>query len=357
MKKIAFVTRSMQAGGAERVLQQIITAFCADIECSLFLTEDKPIFYDLPQECYAVVIGNQSGNSAMNKFKQYKFLRKKLKECNPDVVLAMPEEIGIYAILAMIGTGIPVVVSERNNPWVMPYRKVSRILRRVAYRFASGFIFQTGQAASFFSKRIQKRGIVLPNPLDLTRIPERHTGEREKTVAAVGRLDKQKNFPLLIDAFSDFHTDHTEYCLSIYGDGPEGEYLKQYASERLGPGVYTFHGKSTRVLQEICSAGMFVLSSDYEGMPNALIEAMAMGLPCVSTDCPSGGPAALIQNGTNGILVPVGNRQRLTEAMSAMADCSEWAKELGENAVQINKKFDSRVVAVQWRNYLEQCCN
>ena len=354
MKHLAIVTRNLKAGGAERVVAQLAKHMVFnDIHCTIITLENEEIFYSLPPEVRIEAIGKKSPKGYIDKLLKYKEVRQLVKVLKPDVVLALPEEIGIYVIPALFGVQVPVVVSERNNPWIMPWKKVSRFARKLFYPFAAGFIFQTEQAASFFSKRIRKKGVILPNPLDLERIPQPWEGERRKEIVGAGRLEKQKNFPLLIRAFAKFYRVHPDYKLVIYGDGKLREELENLASSLLPGESYCFPGKTQQLLEKICRAAMFVLSSDYEGMPNVVIEAMAMGMPVISTDCPAGGPAALIKDGWNGLLVPVGDVDALCTAMERVAGSEDLAKMLGENAMKIKEQLDAEIVAEQWRKYLE----
>lgn len=356
MKKIAFVTRVLSSGGAEMVLGQIVNA-CArqGMECLLLTTwpnKTVPRFH--PNVTVEEL--DDAGPGLKGKWKQYAQARKRICGFGAELVLSMPEDIGIYVIPAMFGTGIPVVVSERNNPWVMPYKKVTRLLRRLVYPFAGGLIFQTERAASFFPSRQRKKGIVLPNPLDISRLPEVYEGQREKIVVSAGRLDDQKNFPLLMDAFAKFHENHGEYRLVIYGEGAKREELEKKAAETLPEGSWSLPGRVSDLPQRISRCGIFALSSDYEGVPNVLIEAMAVGTPSVSTDCAPGGAAALIENGKNGLLVPVGDAQALAQALSDMADHPEEAARMGREAVRIRESLDAHKVTAQWLNYLRSLC-
>lgn len=351
---ITVVTASMGAGGAERVIAQLLKEWCANgVECTLITLNKAPIFYPLPKQVEVLEIGVLSKKHYIDKLKKYVQVRKLIRKIKPDIVLALPEEIGIYVIGALLGMNVPVVVSERNNPWKMPYKKASRIVRKLMYPFAEGFIFQTSFAASFFPESIQRRGIVLKNPLDLARIPNPYEGTREKIIVGAGRLEPQKNFKLLIDAFSLFYKKHSNYKLVIYGEGTMRNELETYAAVRIPQDAYAFPGNVSNLLDRINSCSAFVLSSDYEGMPNVLIEAMAMGVPCVSTDCPSGGPKELIKDGINGFLVEVGDRdtlvQRLDTLVSGVGIYSE--------AQQIKEHFNSKRIANQWLAYLKSVIN
>lgn len=355
MRKAVFLTHNLGAGGTERVIVELVKYFSTKgIECSIIRLNKREVIYSLPKEIELISLPNKFNNNVINKLWKYKEFRKSIRYIKPDVVLAMPEEIGIYAIPALIGLNTPIVVSERNNPWVMPWKKETRLFRKLFYPLASGFIFQTDQAASFFSSRIQRKGRVIPNPLDLQRIPDIWEGPRRKEIVGVGRLDKQKNFSLLIRSFSKFYTRYPEYTLTIFGKGPLRQQLINLASSLLPENAYKFPGETSDLLNSIRGASMFILSSDYEGMPNVLIEAMAMGMPVVSTDCPSGGPAELIQDGVNGLLVPIGDVDAMSDAMSQLTASEEFRASLGKNAQDIRKLLDSTIVSEQWRVYLDE---
>jgi glycosyltransferase involved in cell wall biosynthesis len=354
MKKIIFVTRNMRSGGAERVISLLANQFTKkDIECVVVTLDDEEVFYQLSSKVKLYAIGLKSTISYFDKFLKYKDLRKYIQKCKPNIVLAMPEEIGIFVITALIGTKTLIVVSERNNPWVMPYKKITRVIRKLVYPFANGIIFQTEMAKSFFPKYIQNKGVVLDNPLDLSKIPEQYSGERKKIIVGAGRLVKQKNFSLLIDAFSIFYSVNKDYKLVIYGEGNDRKELENYALEKLPLDVVSFPGTSNDLLNKIFDAAIFVLSSDYEGVPNILIEAMAIGMPVISTDCEPGGARMLIQDRINGLLVPIKNQDLLANAISIIANDSSFALSISEAAISIRQRFDAEKVASDWLNYLE----
>ena len=251
----------------------------------------------------------------------------------------------------MIGTGIPVFVSERNNPWVMPDVKITRLLRKAMYPLAKGIIFQTEMAKSFFPKYIQRKGIVIDNPVDVSRIPLLYEGSRNYTITAVGRLAPQKNFKLLINAFYMFSKMHDDYCLEIYGDGQLKNELEQQIKELGIAHKVSLCGARKDVLDRIRCSSMFVLTSDYEGVPNVLLEAMCMGMPVISTDCPSGGPRKLIEDGINGLLTPVGDCDELVKRMDSLCDVA-YASSLSKEAYKVREKFTNPDIFVQWERYI-----
>lgn len=352
MKKIDIITRAMTSGGAERVIAQLANYFVTQqIQCRIITTDDNEVMYPLNEKVKVVPIGKKSDNKIIDRVVRYSALRKVVLSDRPDVVLTMPEDTGIYVILALLGTKIPVYVSERNNPWVMPDVKITRFLRKIAYPFATGVIFQTEMAKSFFSTRIQKKGIVLPNPVDASRIPAPYEGEREKRFVAVGRLEPQKNFPLLIRAFAEFNKEIQGYKLTIYGEGREREKLENLIKDLGMQYNIELPGRDKDVLNKINNAAAFILSSDYEGMPNALIEAMCMGMPVISTDCPSGGPRELIQNDINGFLVAVNSEKNLLDAMLEVANPKTYER-FEENLKPFRNIMTSRHVFEEWKIFL-----
>lgn len=350
-KKIMIITRNLLGGGAERVIAQLANYFVAQgKECEIITIDNNEIFYKLDPRITVKMIGRKSSNKLLDRIARYRLVRKRVKQKSPDLVLSLPEEVGVYVLLALLGTGIPVYVSERNNPWVMPDVKITRILRTLMYPFAKGLIFQTKTAMSFFSESIQRKGIVLSNPVDAERIPAQYCGEREKVVVAAGRLSKQKNFPLLLRAFSEFSLKHPDYCLRIFGEGELRQELTTLA-ESLGIGdKVELPGRSSSLLEKMNSSAMFVLSSDYEGMPNVLLEAMCMGMPVISTDCRCG-PRDLIEDRINGLLVPEDDADALCEAMEKMTD-TDYAKHLADNAYRLRDKLTSKEVFEDWCHYL-----
>ena len=355
MKKIIIVTRSLFAGGAERVIAQLANYFASrNLKCEIITIDKEKILYDLDDRIKITPIGKKSKLKIFDKISRYGCLRRLICKKGPDVVLSMPEDIGIYVLLSMVGTGVPVFVSERNNPWVMPDVTVTRFLRKIAYKFAKGIIFQTETAMSFFPKRIQRKGIVLDNPVDEHRIPVRYEGKRRKAIVSVGRLAKQKNFPLLIRSFYYFNQKHPGYSLEIYGDGAERDNLAHLISKYDLDDSVQLCGRKENVLDLISDAAMFVLPSDYEGMPNVLIEAMCMGMPVVSTDCMSGGPKKLILQKKNGVLVNVGSVSEMVRGMEYCAK-EENALKIGNAAYKLREQLTRIEIFEAWYDYLFNC--
>ncbi len=350
--KLMIVTHNMAGGGCERVIARLLWHFAArGDDCSLVTECAGESFYELPA-IKRHALSDSERMRASDVPRVYRRLRRLVRRERPDIVLAMPEKVNVWTLLFLLGTGVPVVVSERNDPMRHPERRMKRLLRRLVYPRAAGFVFQTQMAADYFPPRVRARGIVLDNPLDIDRMPPANTGARQKTVVGAGRLAPQKNFPLLLRAFADFYQGHPGWRLLVYGEGQDRAALEAQAAALLPAGAWSLPGQTATLYEELLTAGMFVLSSDFEGMPNVLIEAMALGAPCVATDCRVGGPAALIQHGQNGLLAPVGDEAALAGAMSRIAEDAALAGAISRQAAQIRTRLSAETVCEQWRNYL-----
>ena len=355
-RRISVVTHKMTGGGCERVVAQLCNYLSAEgVACTLYTECNVPSFYPLDARVAVVPLLSGERMRAIDVPPVYRKLRRLIRRERPDAVLAMPEKVNVWTVLSLLCTGVPVVVSERNDPCRHPENWLKRLLRRLVYPFASGFLFQTQQAADYFPPRIRARGTVLDNPLDTSRLPAPFTGAREQTVVSAGRLHPQKDYPLLLRAFQAFSARCPGWSLVIYGEGGERDALTRLAAAlSLPKGAVRLPGQTDKLAEAILRAGMFVMSSAYEGMPNALIEAMALGLPCISTDCPCGGPASLIRNGENGLLVPPGDADALADAMARLANDAAFAASLGTNALSVRTRMDGTNVLNKWRRYLDR---
>ena len=349
--KVAFCIPSLGSGGAERVTSILANQFARrGYDVSVIMLTHLLCSYPLEDSVHIECLNcdDDAGMPFVKRFSaRLKKIRKAVKKLSPDVVISFMSETNIDVCLALTGIRIPVIVSERNDPAIDPPSRAKRLMRRIAYLKPKGFVFQTPDAQAYFSRRIQKRSTIILNPLGNTMLSP-FKGERDKRIVAVGRLNKQKNFPLLIDAFAEFSKVHPDRVLEIYGEGALEDKIREYVCEKGMQEKVVLKGFCRDVHERILSAEMFVMSSDFEGMPNALLEAMALGLPCISTDCPCGGPRMLIESYQNGILIPVNDLKKMTEAMIFMAENPEKACEMSEKSVLVKARADLDNVTEQW---------
>ncbi len=331
-----------------------------EYEVTLITCMNKPVGYTLDKRVRFLCLENSGDMSYRNLadrfIKRRKALKAVLDECKPDLLLCFLPEPNMLALSLKNRYKFPVIISVRNDP-KREYSGIYHLPMRLLYPKADGYVFQTEEAKDYFafSKHISDKAVIIPNPLskeymDIDEVPM----DRKKTIVNVGKLDSQKNQKLLISAFGRIAADYPEWNLHIYGEGELRKELTQLIDELGLTGRVVLEGNQVDLKDKIKDAGIFVLSSDYEGMPNALIEAMALGIPSISTDCPCGGPRFLIEDGVNGRLVPVADEEALSAAMEDFISDRAKAETVGEKAKNIKKLLDPNLINSRWVDYIEE---
>jgi len=351
---IAFVSGSIKGGGSERASANLSSALSRKANTKAFLFTGPALEGEYPLDTAV----NRRCILSNSLRADVKAMRKAFAEEQIDVAVGMGIFANICVCLAKCSRqATRVVVSERNAPKQDHLSRKSKLARYLLYPRADGFVFQTQEAKNFYAAHLRGRGVVIPNPLPVEQLPEPYGDTtKKKNIVSVGRMMPQKNQALLLDAFSMIAGEFPDYRLTIYGDGPLRKALEEKTSALGLEGRVFLPGYQSDVLEQIRSAALFVLPSDFEGMPNALIEAMALGLPCISTDCPCGGPRSLIENGKNGMLVPAGDADAMARAMRELLREPVRAAEIGRNALKIRDTLAASRIAEQWIKYLEEAC-
>lgn len=319
-------------------------------------------FYPLHREVNhrPLAIAKEAGNlieGIAGNCRRIRVLRTAITRSAPDVVISFMTSMNVTVLLAAAGLGIPVVVSERVDPGQHSIERRWKALRWLIYRMATQVVGQSERALRYFPKAIRKRSRVIPNPVaegraetDLPAPKERHD---KKRVIAMGRLEKQKGFDLLIAAFSNLAPRHLSWDLVIWGDGGEREALEREVRNRGLCGRVCLPGTTRHPARELRGSDLFVLSSRYEGFPNVLCEAMAAGLPVISFDCPSG-PREIIRDGVDGLLVPTADPGRLAIAMERLMDSKEERMRLAARAPDVAERFSVEKVMKHWERLLDE---
>lgn len=361
MKHIAFLALTLTRGGAERVIANLCNeALVHKYRITIITCMNRPVGYTLHPDIEYICIEKTSdihyANLGERFLKRRRLLKAVLQECKPDVLLCFLPEPNFLALSLKKYFSFPMIISVRNDPVHEYSNPVYRMLMKYLYPRADGYVFQTEQAKRYFSfsQYILEKSRVIPNPLAqaYTGIEVLREEERTKKIVNVGKLSTQKNQKLLIGAFSKIADRYPAYHLDIYGEGSLLVELEQLVLDCGIAGRVHFRGNVPDLCEQIADASLFVLSSDYEGMPNALMEAMAMGIPCVSTDCPCGGPAYLIEDHINGLLVPTGDERRLADAMDEMLCKREQAAGMGIYASSIQNRLSPEKIHKEWEDYI-----
>ncbi len=349
---VVFSIAHMNLGGAQRVCYNLIHWLISNTDLTVHLIvcsdrQDKESF-ELNRIPHTILNGGM--------FKKIYAIRKVLKRLKPDLLVTMGVPQAIFDVPATLGLGIKHIISERNDPAHFGGRTSVRIFSRLLMHWADGYVFQTHDAQNYYAGRIAKKSAIIPNPLfNTVNMPKgQYEGEVTKLIVSAGRLNKQKNHPLLIRAYKKIYEKYPDYKLVIYGEGPERSADEEIIKKLGLEGKVLLPGATTKILEFIYNATLFVLPSDFEGMPNALMEAMALGLPCISTNCPCGGPGELIKDGENGLLVPIGDKEALVLAMEKMINNRDLALQMGRNALKIRNTHSMDVICKRWLEYFSE---
>lgn len=282
--KICFVSDHLFGGGSERVLTLLANEFQKNGYCVTIIAFHSEERYPISDAIK--IISLQKPDNILYSILE---LRKLFRQLRPSVIISFEYATNIFVSLANVYLKSKLIVSERNDPNRVGNVIPKKQLRNFAYRYLTDrIVFQTQDAKDFFSEGIGKKAIVILNPLK-PNLPVPYEGKRRNVVINFCRLHKQKNLPLLIDSFLEFQKDYSSYQLHIYGDGKEYEYLKDYIKQQNCDKIVMLKPNEANVHNAVRDCAMFVSTSDYEGLSNSMLEAMAIGLPVVCTDCPCGG--------------------------------------------------------------------
>lgn len=391
-KKVLMLIPNMVGGGAERVAARLMNEFSrAGFDVTFMLTSTERgglVARDLSEDIPLILIREQiSGKiSIANKIKrlfssfickffelfgiavpafaaylsftsQYceelKYLRNYLIN-NPDTsVISFSQPANPMIMLAAAGLDNKIIFSERADPVRLMKKRFGRKFIEKYYVRADAAVFQTEDAKSAYPENIAKKGVVIFNPIT-PGLPMPYDGERDKIITTFCRISRQKNLPVLIDAFNSVHKNHPDFKLRIIGSAQNEDDRAVLANIKEKISSYSLDDSvmlepfSNKVHSLIIKDYMYVNSSDYEGMSNAMLESMAIGLPCVCTDCPIGGANAIIKDGVNGLLVPVGNADSLAAAIEKVISQPDLASVLSHNARKIREELKLENIAKQW---------
>lgn len=390
---IAMYIGSLQKGGAERVMTNLavyffeqgykvtlVTTYLAEQEYEVKHaawkrvpagadkavlvsdTEENPAWVDPNggepdgiQRVFSALLKSEQEGRIKNFSKRKEKLRKIWKDLQPDVVLSFIGKNNIMALSTATREDIKVVVSVRADPEMEYNTKGLKAGMLATFGKAAGIVVQTGGARKWFPLFLRSKCVILPNALNPAFIRKRYVGDREKSIVMVGRLDENKDQALVMKCFADITKERfKDYKLVLYGDGPDRSKLQRLATSLGIDNRCVFAGSVRHVAEHIEKASLFVLASRQEGMPNALIEAMSLGLPCIATDCPCGGPSDLIINNENGVLVPVSDEKAMKEAIIRVLSDENFAERIGKAATKVQDYYNPEVTNLKWKNYFEK---
>lgn len=362
MNKILFHLNCLEHGGAERVVSNLANQFAREGYEVIVATEwEGEEEYQLDERVKRVHVGLKESDEKRSRIskalRRVVYLRKCILQERPDVTVAFARKAIYRALEATLFTKEKVIIAVRTNPVGIYDGLMGKILIPVLFPRASGAVFQTVDQRDFFPKCVREKAVIIWNPVHDKYINTTMPDKRCKTVVHSGRIVDFKNQDMLIRAFLKVHEKHPEYDLKLYGgnsfDGT-WEILENTIKENNAQDYVRLMGNSQTLEKDLIDGALFAFSSELEGLPNALLEAMALGLPVVATDCPCGGPRTVIQNEVNGLLVPIKNPKALEDGINRLIENPEFAEALGREAKKICEQLNGPAIIEQWRKYIEK---
>lgn len=360
-RRVLFGVSSLSGGGAERVIAELANAFAEREHSVAVLTLSSPggDHYRLDDRVKRIALdviwdSRSVWQSVVSNLRLSRRIRRAVLGFRPDVVVSFIEQTNVRILAALIGSGIPVIVAERVDPRRHAVGRVWHLARRLLYPSAARLVVQTEGVAGW------ARGVVggghtrvLCNFVRALALPPAFEARDTRRVLGVGRLDRQKGFDLLLLAFARSGLVNKGVGLTILGEGPERRALEALARELGVADAVDMPGVVPDPERWMAQATVFVLPSRYEGFPNALLEAMAMGCPVIAADCDSG-PREIIRHGENGWLVPVEDVEALAQALRQFFEDAALRARLGAAAVEVRVRYSKRTIVTRWEELIEE---
>lgn len=338
MKRILFSIGNLIGGGAERVVALWASKFAHmgyDVALYMSVRYDNEYVVDRRVNISSIA-QSQDEYRQLSKWERFRRHRAFIKNFKPDVMINFLPGTQIKMLFSSMGIPGRRIETVRNNPWIDTDIGKKRPLWNLCFKKADAIIVQTDEQLEYFSGKEKKKCVVIHNPLSEDCRDAKRTEYPEKATRfmAAGRLNYQKNFPMLIEAFARVAKENDDIYLDIFGNGGDDftAYLQDCIDKSGFASRITLKGRTNDICGALMQHDCFILSSDYEGMPNALAEAMATGMVCISTDCRTG-PKDMIENGKNGYLVKTGDVESMAEAIARVANMTcEQCKAMGDLA-------------------------
>lgn len=367
--KIAFLLASLGSGGAERVVSLLANKLVdsrhqVEIICLKF----NEVYYQTDSRVKVTLAMQQTENRLTELF----WLRKYVKKQKPDVVIPFTEGVYCFTILSLLGTGIPIIASERLDPVAMSQTR--KFLKKLLLPYADWLVVQTQSIKEYFPKKIQAKTSIIYNPVNeevfkspdglqvqganaasvqSSNTPMEGMGqEKLNRIISVGRLYPQKNQEMMIRAFAKVVDKFPDWQMVIYGEGPLRESLESIVESLEMQGRVLLPGRTEHVIEELRKSKIFCMSSDYEGMSNSMIEAICVGLPIVTTDV--SGVKELVENGVNGFVIPCGDENKLSIAFEKLMNNRQLIKDFSKYSYAKRELFKIDSIVEQWEKLIQQ---
>lgn len=350
--RIATVAYLHGAGGAERQIIMLSNEMAIrGHDVHMIVLNEFNSHYSISENVKIYNLTEQE-KGKLGIIKRFIAFKKTIKNIKPDVTINYNLQGAYFSILVGKSKCGKILYSERGDPYDSEYSGILGKVRNYTCQHVDALVFQSEGARDFFNIGKKQKAIVIHNSVTVPQDKYPIAEKRDNRIVTVGRLHHQKNPHLLLDAFCKLASRYPDIHLDFYGDGDMHDELQDKIN-RLGMEVrVTLHPSQKNIFDCIRTARLFVLPSDYEGMPNALMEAMSLGLPCISADCRPGGARTLIEDGKNGFIVPVRDVNALADKMSYLLDNPDVAKRVAKEARHLGETHTNQVIFDKWNSFL-----
>ena len=354
-KKICFYISTIKGGGAARVMVLIAEGLARrGYQCILVTSfRDSNWEYPLSNQVRRLILDKEgeSENRVLQNLRRIGRLRRICKNEKPNCLITFLPIPILRSLMATIGLNVKNIISIRNDPALYWRKSLERALSSLLLRRVYWAVFQTEAARNHYAgKELHTKSQVIANPIKNIFYATEYNPNSKKVVAC-GRLDKQKNYPMMIDAFAEVVKEYPEWTLEIYGEGPLEEDIKNRIQNLNCSNIHLM-GQNDNIPRVLSDAGIFLLTSNVEGMPNALMEAMAAGVPCISTDCPCGGPKQLISDKENGFLIPVNGKDELCKVLIDLMNNKDKRIRISQKASLSASSYKEDAIIEKWEQLL-----
>lgn len=353
--KIGVLISSLNTGGAERTAVALANWLAKNTKDEIYLINLGKDDHNYQIDCQVITYHKKSSSGLFQKIRNTLDVIKYLNEIKLDVAFEMLfSPVKYLMVHKLFHRKFVMIGSERNNPRERYKTLKLKFLSKICPKLCDGYIFQTKTVKEMFSSKVQEKSTVISNAISnplvfQVTLPKK----REKKIVSVGRLDYQKGYDTLIKSFKIVNQKYPEYQLVIYGEDTERSKLEQLIQDLALEKSVLLPGKCKNVIEKVSKAEIFIMTSRYEGMPNALMEAMAIGMPCISTNCIAG-PSEIIQNNKNGILVEVDNINQIANKILYLIENPKVREDFGEQAKRIRNQYSPDTVYKKYYNYFQE---
>jgi glycosyltransferase involved in cell wall biosynthesis len=387
-KKVAFIADNLRGGGSERVISVLANHMVElGIDVEIIILKAMIIEYKLSDKIRIVNVNEEVKKLKISVFEkictkllwfaakiglflmrrsesrlhdycvykkfsamhysQIKYIINHMRKTPETTLISFVEDSNYVTLCSSRKLKNKIIISERTDPQYHYRHEAGRAFTRTYYKYADIMVFQTKDAQQFYPECIQQKSFIILNPIK-ENLPDIYHGKRRHRIVNFCRLEPQKNLLLLIEAFSLISKEYPDYTLHIYGEGSIKNQLNEYIRQKQLEDRAFIEPFQNDIHDTIRDCSMFVSSSDWEGLSNSVLEAMAIGLPTICTDCPIGGAKMVVRNSENGLIIPVGDITEMYQAMKTVIEDPLLAEKMSLNGVRLKNELSARTIVEQW---------